>query len=141
MKRLALLVAVFLAVVPSSAHAARVVVDRDLGELFYGAGTGEVNDLRVSYSPGTWTIADLGAVINAGDGCSSGSIHEVTCSFSGVASFELGDLNDTVEVFSASPEVGVALSGNAGSDELRLCSTCDGIVHGGGGHPARRQCP
>jgi Ca2+-binding RTX toxin-like protein len=135
MKRVVLFIAVLFAAFPSSAHAAVVALNPVLGVVFYEAGIGEVNDLQVTYSSGTFTIVDLGAVIEAGDGCSSVGIHEVACSAGvGEASFELGDLNDTAAFLdSASPFVHLVLLGEAGRDDLTLCLTCDGGLVGGGG--------
>jgi Ca2+-binding RTX toxin-like protein len=135
MKRFVLFVAVFFAAVPSSAaYGATVGLDSFLGEIFYGAEIGEANDLQVNYSSGTFTIVDLGAVINAGDGCSSVSIHEVTCSGATRASFDLADLNDTGAFLDqASPQAVIDLFGGPGNDHLTLCAACKGNVSGDSG--------
>jgi Ca2+-binding RTX toxin-like protein len=134
MKRLALCLAVFLAAVPASAYGASVGLDSDLGEIFYGAETGEANDLQVSYSSGAFTIVDMGAVINAGGGCSSVSVHEVTCSGATRASFELLDFNDTAAFLAqTSPKAVIEVFGGSGNDDLALCPMCQGHLHGGSG--------
>jgi Ca2+-binding RTX toxin-like protein len=135
MKRFFLLTAVLFVALPSSSHAAVVALDVDLGGVFYEAGTGEVNDLQATYSSETFTIIDQGAVIDARDGCSSVSTHEVTCSGTRFASFELGDRNDTGAFLDdqGSPEAQVDILGDEGRDHLTLCSACSGNLLGGGG--------
>jgi Ca2+-binding RTX toxin-like protein len=135
---LALLV---LALVPATAHAglARVVTEDEPNSnvgafsnvVRFAAYHGETNGVTAwttgsGESSTVFHFADAGATIDAGDGCTSVSTHEVSCAgdLSGFGSIRLGDGNDTFRM----------LPGNAASqDEQALGGTGDDTLTGGDG--------
>jgi Ca2+-binding RTX toxin-like protein len=114
------------AVLAPSAFAATASVTG--GIVDYQAAPGEANDVEGILTPDIVTIVDPGAVIVAGDGCSSVSEHEVTCttaapSFIGVR-LVLGDGDDTAELTS-SVLFENAMDGGEGDDHLINCLPCE----------------
>ncbi|MEP6954972.1 MAG: hypothetical protein ABI950_13015 [Solirubrobacteraceae bacterium] len=101
------------------------------GTVDYAAAPGEVNVLQASASGTTVTLADDGATIASGLGCSSVSAHRATC---GTASFpaltaELGDGDDRATV---SGLLSAVIDGGAGADVLSGGDARD-VLEGGAG--------
>src|SRR5687767_10996584 len=74
----------------SEAFAASVLREIGGGTIFYVADAGEVNELTVTLSGGTYTFTDPGATIAPGSGCDpspSGSV--ATCPAAGVTDLEI----------------------------------------------------
>lgn len=138
MARLAIaLIAVF-ALGAGSARAAEVKVattlscDGDLAcekysgdfphhSLSFTAAPGEANDVTVSGPADTVTVHDAGAVLTAGDRCTSSGDHDVTCDLSGAPrapnSIALGDGNDRL-VVSGSLAAQTVVDGGDGDDDV-----------------------
>jgi hypothetical protein len=117
----------------------------------YVAAPGEVNDVRVvSVDVFTVRIADPGAVIAAGTGCTSIDVHTVQCAspmppsgsrrFLDFVALRLGDGNDRASSAGPGFNAGLRANGGAGDDVLTgddLADTLDGgggrdELHGGG---------
>jgi Ca2+-binding RTX toxin-like protein len=155
-KRAGLLAVLWLALFPgsalgASAHVAGLgVPDRRI--LFYEASPGEANqvEIAIDLDTATATIHDSGATITAGAGCTSVTVHEVTCFPVDYQVFmNLADGADVLEVtnqggveldatggtgndeMTVLDESSAHLSGNAGNDVL---SGTHALLNGGGGN-------
>jgi Ca2+-binding RTX toxin-like protein len=106
--------------------------------LAYTADPGEANDVRVSQASGVVSLADLGATIRAGQGCTSVDAHHVTCQspqsdaplVSG--SFDLGDLGDHMTL-DASVAFYPVVDGGGGDDVLDASAGPTSVLRGGEG--------
>ena len=122
-----------------AAHAATAAVYNSSNQLVY-TGSGEVNNVTVSRFGWTYTIADTGASITPGFGCSAAGPGKVTCSSSKInrVSVSTGAGNDTITVTGGPRTV---LDGGIGDDRLVGGSGWDWIsgnsgddsLDGGGG--------
>ena len=96
--RSALLACVLLAVAPTAASAADVSISG--ATLSFAAADGENNAVTVSLAAGTYTLADAGAPVTPGAGCSAGGGNAVTCPSAGITALTIDgrDLDDTITV-------------------------------------------
>lgn len=122
--------AFLLAALPASAAASSATVSG--GSLEYLAGSGEVNDVNVSLTNGTWFVLDGGATIAAGPGCNPFNSGEARCGQGGssVAAIDAGDQGDAVTT-----SVPSDVAGGEGGDNL-LGSDGDDAIDGGPGADA-----
>jgi glucose/arabinose dehydrogenase len=100
-------------------------------KLKYSAASGESNDVLVTLDSGAYSIADSGAVITAGAGCTSVAPGAVTCSATGVGSMSvsLGGGNDAVTV---SAPTKASLNGGSEDDHLTGGAGADSLLGGPG---------
>jgi hypothetical protein len=126
---LVLALAVGLTAVPA-AGAATVQVGAT-GAVDYAAAPGELNDVQASASGTTVTIADAGAPITPGPGCTATGARAATCTVEGFPrlSAALGDGDDTA---AASGLLAAVLDGGAGDDTLTGGDAPD-LLEGGPG--------
>ena len=138
------------------AWAATVSHSNSLSPLVYTAALGEANQLTISETGSGFLLADSGAPVTAGTGCSSVDLHTALCPIGeGVSRLEidLRDKDDTVEfpsptdtgayfatiytrngndrVFGCRPEPFISLG--RGADQVSLCPTYQSVVLGGPG--------
>ena len=119
-----------------AASASTVAVDNLF--LRYVAAAGEANQLTITpIDRSALQVVDLGATIDAGDGCQQVGAHQARCTgedggplFN--AEVDAGDMNDTVILSVPSTVagllgeyVGLRADGGAGDDELRVDDTLD----------------
>ena len=123
----ALAVALVGLIIAAPASAAEAWVSGET--LFYMAGPGETNDVEITEGSGGTTIADSGATIDPGAGCTALSANEVTCA-EGSPRVWLRDGNDTGAVVAGHAVV----LGGPGDDELSLCAACSGSLYGSDGN-------
>jgi hypothetical protein len=92
-------------------------VSKSGSTLTYTAASGEVNQTIVSLVSGTYTVADSGATITVGAGCSSVNANRATCAGAGITSINVnaGDMNDFVWI---TAPTNATISGGAGNDTL-----------------------
>ena len=124
--------AIWIAVVPTTASAGTAEVDVASGVLSYVAGSHEVNHLQVNVSNGVYTLRDYPGA-TAGAGCTQAAPRVVTCTGSiSSVSVDVGDLNDVVSVSVAVP---VTIQGGPGPDAITNTGTTTGtsFIFGGPG--------
>src|SRR5919199_3686943 len=123
--RSAPLAAALVLAAPAAAHAATASVSG--GVLSFVAADNEVNDLALSVGGGSYTLADAGAPLTAGAGCSQSGANAVTCSTTGVTSvsIDVRDRADHVLLGAAA-----TVSGGAGDDVLTGSSAIDTLSGG-----------
>jgi Ca2+-binding RTX toxin-like protein len=133
-RKVAVVATVVVAAFPSSAVGATVSLN-EFGALIYEATPGELNDVELSKSAGTFTITDAGALITAGPGCDQVSEHEATCTPTiERVDIHLGDLADTAASQVGPSPTGIFVFGDGGDDVLTLCSLCNnGVLFGNAG--------
>jgi Ca2+-binding RTX toxin-like protein len=139
MARLLLAIGVFVALVQiAPANAASVHGDDVLG-LLYEAAPGEINDVRVSYSAGAYTVHDSGATLTPGNAsCVTVNPNEVRCTSLGLpwryVDVRLGDGNDRATIVSVNRAdfPSVNLHGEAGNDAA-VFQDASGSMWGGEG--------
>src|SRR5829696_1374215 len=104
-----------LAVLPATA-AFGATASVSIKRVFYAAAPGEVNNLAVSMSGPDFVLADAGATVDAGPGCSA-SGHSATCAGTGIIGLTLsgGDEADSLTNSTSTPST---LSGGDGNDSL-----------------------
>jgi hypothetical protein len=142
-KRILLAGAALLLATPATADGAKVEValynfdDPSSTYLRYEAGSGEQNQVTVdvlSAKKATVRIADAGAVLTTGDGCTRVSDHEANCRGVGSAELATGDLDDVVRVPGHFP---VKVTAGPGDDTVATGSGRD-TLDGGGGNDTLR---
>jgi Ca2+-binding RTX toxin-like protein len=103
-----------LALSPAEAFAATVSIE--IERVFYTAESGEVNDLTISLSAGSYTLSETGAAPTAGPGCTT-SDNTVTCAAGGIRGITVraGDGADSVRNKTSTSST---LSGGDGNDSL-----------------------
>jgi Ca2+-binding RTX toxin-like protein len=103
-----------LALLPAGSLAATVSVQSK--RIFYTAGIGEVNELTISLSGGSYTLSDPGAIISAGTLCTA-SGNTATCPVTGINGITVaaGDGADSVQNTTPTPST---LSGGDDNDSL-----------------------
>jgi Ca2+-binding RTX toxin-like protein len=111
---------VALAAPVAGANAASVT---SVPSFWYQAGSGESNDVSVSFAAGSYTVTDSGLVsITDADGAGGCAVsgNQATCPDTGSsgAFVDLGDGNDAVTVTGAAPNTEMNLHGGPGDDEL-----------------------
>jgi hypothetical protein len=104
------------------------------GELTYSASPGESNDLSVSMASPNYRLADAGAPIAPGPGCTAVDANTVECAGVNSLNFFLDDMDDTALVAIPVPAM---LHGGAGDDVLRG-NDGDDFLTGGDGNDALR---
>jgi hypothetical protein len=115
---------------PPGASASSAFVDAGHGVLTYTAANGEHNNLAVSLAGSTYVLADSGATISPGVGCTSVDAHQVSCSGTiGWVGAGLGDLDDTATIASA---IGTWIDGGSGNDLLLGGSNADWLFGSAG---------
>jgi Ca2+-binding RTX toxin-like protein len=139
--RLLTITALFLVLLPAAAQAADVRVHDEPRKIRYEAGAGEANRLTVSRDGNRVVFVDLGATLNAHNGCVSVSASEVRCDLptdayrvqvdTGDGDDELTSATDLV----ANMEGGIGndvLTGGAGPDDLDGEEGDDRLIGGDG---------
>jgi Ca2+-binding RTX toxin-like protein len=117
----ALLVALAVAgALATSGSAAASTADISGTTLEYAAAPGETNHVALSRDAGGYRIVDPGATITPTAPCAAVSATEVTCPTAGVTAFSivLGDMNDTETLAASVVDIGIGISGDAGTDTL-----------------------
>jgi hypothetical protein len=121
--------------------------------LVYTAALGEANQLTISETGSGFLVADPGAPVTAGTGCSPVDLHTALCAGVSELEIDLRDRDDRVEfpsptdtaayfatihtrngndrVFGCRPEP--VISVGRGADRVSLCPTCQSVVFGGPG--------
>ena len=126
-----------LAVLPATALGATASVS--IKRVFYAAAPGEVNNLTVSLSGADYLLADSGATVDAGPGCSA-SGNTATCPGTGIIGLTAtgGDGSDSLTNGTATPSTlsggdgNDSLEGGSGSDTLRGNQGIDTLSAGAG---------
>ncbi len=131
------------ALAPSSALAASAY--KSYGKLVFSAGGGERNDVSVSVSGTTFTVADTGAAVTPiGPGCASAGSNTVTCTNGGSGGsisylwLSTGDGDDAATNTAAIPSWIDGGSGNdhlvgGGSQDWLFGNSGDDLLDGGSG--------
>jgi Ca2+-binding RTX toxin-like protein len=115
-----------------AAPAAASTVQLDGATLTYDAAPGESNRLTISPAGSTLTVADTGATVNVGPGCTSVSSTQATCPAPGVAAMAVstGDMNDTASVSATS--IPTSFNDGPGNDTMTGGSAADTFISGTG---------
>lgn len=137
--RVALLIVLAVLAAPGLAHGATAKVESGnpffSGEFFtYAAEPGETNDVVITQAGQMITVQDSGAVINAGDGCSSVDAHEVNCTITLIDGLDvfLRDRGDSFALTGDS-EVWKVFGGNGNDTLQQACPSRCAFLNGGAG--------
>jgi hypothetical protein len=133
------LLGLLLAIPESSVAGTAAVNPGDPGDIYtepgppfttYEASPGERNRLSIVLGGGRYTIADMGAPVQAGEGCTQVSPQEVSCPAAGDQHIQVdgGDEDDAITVEATGASAFVV--GGAGDDTLRLLGDATGSVYG-----------
>jgi Ca2+-binding RTX toxin-like protein len=110
-----------LAVLPVTALGATASVS--IKRVFYAAAPGEVNNLSVSLSGADYLLADSGATVDAGPGCSA-SGNTASCAGVGIIGLTVSG-GDGADTLTNSTSTASTLSGGDGNDSLEGGSGSD----------------
>src|SRR4051794_21260282 len=123
--RIALAGLMLLVGAPATAQAADVSLSG--ATLAFTAGDNEPNNVTVSLAGGTYTVADSGATVTPGAGCSAAGANAVTCPSAGVTTLTLDgrDLADTIAIGAGT--AAATINGGEGDDTLTGGSLADTI--------------
>lgn len=123
------------------AQAAEVHGDNGPLGLILTASAGEINDVQVSYSAGSYTIRDSGSTLSAGAFCVSIGPNEVRCTNTSSfawhnVDFRLGDEDDRATILSIDEAdvVHFRVFGEAGNDVATSRAKWGGMMWGGEGN-------